>query len=37
MFQLAEGLAGGPDLSKWMNLLLLSQEAMQQPRVYVGE
>ena len=37
MAQVPEGLAGGPDLSNWMNLLLLNREALKQPRVFVGE
>jgi len=37
MAQVPEGLAGGPDLSNWMNLLLPNREALKQPRVFVGE
>jgi len=37
MSQVPEGLAGGPDLSNWMNLLLPNQEALKQPRVFIGE
>ena len=35
--QTAEGLAGGPDLTNWMSLLLPRQEMVKQPRVFVGE
>ena len=35
--QTAEGLAGGPDLTNWMSLLLPRQETVKQPKVFVGE
>ena len=35
--QTTEGLAGGPELTNWMSLLLPRQEMVKQPRVFVGE
>ena len=35
--QLEEGLAGGPDLTNWMSLLLPRQDMVKQPRVFIGD